>query len=454
MTRRLATVRARTTLVASSVVAVALIVGAITLLILLRGRLIDAERSAASLRSRDIAALVESGRVADLLSYPGEESGFSQIVDSKGMVTAATRNIAGEPAVTGLRPVAGSNIDEIRSDLPIGDGQRFLISARSVDTGDGLVTVYTGASLDTADDTWRTVFIFLLIGSSLLVGLVALVTRIVVNRSLAPVEAIRSEVTAISEHELHKRVPEPRTGDEIDRLAASMNQMLDRLERSSVRQRGFVADASHELRSPLASARATLEVAAAHSNNLEDARRSIIEALVDHDRLEALVDDLLTLARLDDPGATPHDSIDFREVVNDVVASRPERLLGLALPPTPVPVRGNAAQLRRVVTNILDNALRHRAANTDVSLDVVGDLVILRVDDDGPGIPQAERNRVFERFVRLDDARTAERGTGLGLAIVKEIVTAHAGSVQIDTSPSGGARVEIRLPVPRTATEV
>ncbi|MSV83987.1 MAG: HAMP domain-containing protein [Actinobacteria bacterium] len=444
----LQSVRARTTLVASLVVAIALAFASAALLVLLRDRLVAVEFSATALRSRDVAALAADGEVPDNLSFPGDDDGFTQVVSSDGRVVAATGNVAGESPQSEMRPQVGERSNEIRSELPVGDGERFAISARAVQTDDGRVTVLTGASLHAADETLRSVANFLLIGTPVLIALVALVTRQVVNRALSPVDGIQRQVTEISQMDLHKRVPEPGTGDEIDRLAQSMNQMLDRLERSSERQSRFVADAAHELRSPLASARTTLEVSAAHPSGEAMLLAAINDALLDHDRLEALLDDLLMLARLDDPSATQTmRSIDLRDVVATFIESRTDDRLGVEMSQGPVLVTGSSSQLSRVLTNVVDNALSHCRSAVELSLLSANGNAVIIVDDNGPGVPVEDRDRIFERFVRLDQARTAERGTGLGLAIVRDTVLAHHGEVELGESPLGGARVTLRLPL-------
>lgn len=444
---RVAGIRVRTAAVAASVVAVALVLACGVLLVLLRDRLVGAEVSAASLRSRDIAALVADGELPDDLSFPGDDLGFSQVVAADGAVVAASGNVAGEPRQTDRQPPTGASLEEIRTGLPVGDGERFALSVRTVPSSDGPLTVIAGSSLTAADDTWSSVLLIMLIGVPALVVLVTLLTRRVVNTALQPVEAIRSEVAEISQHDLHKRVPEPGTGDEIDRLAASMNSMLERLENSSEQQRRFVADASHELRSPLASARATLEVSAAHSHDVAGLRAAIDDALIDHDRLEALLADLLALAQLDAASASGRiRSVDMNDVATRAAQRYTDPRLQVDVADGPQAIFGNPSQLDRVLTNLLDNALTHCTDVVRVSVAADHADVVVTVDDDGPGIALSERSMVFERFVRLDEARTADRGTGLGLAIVRDTVRSHGGDVRVETSPLGGARFEVRLP--------
>ena len=176
---------------------------------------------------------------------------------------------------------------------------------------------------------------------------------------------------------------------------------------------------------------------------------SIDDALVDHERLNALLDDLLTLARLDDPATvTATRRVDLGDLITECVARSADHRLRAKRVDRPAFVVGRSSQLRRVITNLTDNALAACREVAEGSVRLEGDDVTLRVDDDGPGIAPADRERAFDRFVRLDEARTAERGTGLGLAIVREIVREHNGHVEIGDSPSGACRVTLRLPRP------
>jgi signal transduction histidine kinase len=279
----------------------------------------------------------------------------------------------------------------------------------------------------------------------------AVLTWFLVARALRPVEEIRSEVDLIRGGELDRRVPETGAGDEIDRLAATMNRMLDRLERATERQRQFVSDASHELRSPLASIRMQLEVAVAYPDRVDwdDVASGVLE---EGGRMEALVDDLLALARADEGAVEASDDVvRIGDVARDEAAGR-------TAPPTidisrveRVTVRGDEGALRRVIRNLLDNAVRHAVDVVRVEIRRDGDEVVLAVEDDGTGIPDGERERVFERFTRLEEARTRDAGgTGLGLAVVRAVVEAHGGTVHAGDAPLGGARIEARIPARRS----
>jgi signal transduction histidine kinase len=246
-------------------------------------------------------------------------------------------------------------------------------------------------------------------------------------------------------------VPEPATNDEIGRLARTMNAMLDRLEQASTTRRRFVSDASHELRSPVAAIRTDVEVALAEGERA-DWPATARAVLTEEARLDALIGDLLLLAASDESSAstTATARVDLETLVVEEAARR--RRLDVSVDvatddPDTLAVSGDRAQLQRVLANLLDNACRHGQRRVDVTLRSVGDIVIIDVDDDGPGIAPADRQRVFERFARLDEGRDRDRGgAGLGLAVVDAIVRSHGGSVSIGDSPLGGARFMVEIP--------
>ncbi|MGW4519792.1 sensor histidine kinase [Amycolatopsis sp. NPDC004378] len=276
---------------------------------------------------------------------------------------------------------------------------------------------------------------------ALLVGVVA---WLAVRRSLRPVEAIRSEVAEIGAGDLGRRVPDPGTGDEIARLAGTMNSMLGRLDEAVARQGRFTSDASHELRTPLASLRTQLEVLLAHPDRV-DWRRTCEGALLDVTRLQDLVADLVLLGKLDHGGPDRFTAVALSDVIDVVVAGRAGVVVEVDGAPV---VLGHRARLERLVRNLVDNALRHALSRVVVSVSVVDGAVVLVVADDGPGVPEADRERVFDRFVRLDDARDRdEGGSGLGLAIVAEIARAHGGTAEAE----GGSRFAVRLPELKTS---
>lgn len=444
--RRFLTVRNRTTAVAAIVVAVALCIGAVGLVGLLRDRLIGGQRTAAELRAQDVAALAESGELPDQLSFPGEDEGLTQVIDRNGTVVAATDNLEGEPPISDLRPDGDDPESEIIDDAPVGEGESFVVVATTVDTEAGPVTILSSASLEETEETVRAMSVALVLGIPVLVALVAIVTRALVGRALKPVERMRREASEITEQDLHRRLDEPGTGDEIDHLAETLNEMLGRLDAANVRQRRFVTDASHELRSPLASARAALEVAVAHPDKV-DAQRAMTSALVDQARLERLVDDLLLLAKVTGSEVRPTEPVDLGEVLADEVAAAPDQRVRVVHDGRPAVVAADQRTLARVVRNLLENARRHAHDEIRVSCSSAGGTVHLRVEDDGDGVPAADRDRIFDRFTRLDEARAREAGgSGLGLSIVRSAVEDLGGTVGVGDSDLGGAAFTATIP--------
>jgi signal transduction histidine kinase len=304
--------------------------------------------------------------------------------------------------------------------------------------------VYAAVSLAEVHRTISALAGLLAAGLPLLLVLVAGTTMLMVRLALRPVDAIRAEVTEITGRDLHRRVPEPPTDDEIGRLANTMNIMLDRLESFSRRQQEFVADVSHELQSPLAASRTELEVAL-HHTAAADWSRAARTALDEHDRMERLVHDLLLLARTDEGSLeVGHVRVDLDDVVRSEIARLSDRARVRidARAVEPVEVRGNADLLAQVVRNLLENANRHAATGVEVGLRD-RDGAVLTVSDDGPGVRADDRERIFQRFTRADASR--ERGiggSGLGLAIARRIVELHGGRIFVD----GGARFVVELP--------
>ncbi|MFH9978987.1 sensor histidine kinase [Streptomyces sp. NPDC017179] len=307
-------------------------------------------------------------------------------------------------------------------------------------------TVYAGSSLEDEQATLDQVTKSLLTGLPFLLAVVAAVTWLVTRHALRPVEGIRAEMAEITgSGHLSRRVPEPRSGDEIARLARTTNQTLAALERSVERQQRFIADASHELRSPIANLRTQLEVADAHPELLDT--HDLVQDVV---RLQHLATDLLLLARLDAGESPAGARLDLADLVREEVAARAatDRFVpAVTLEGESLAVTGSRTQLARVLANLLDNAQRHAAGAVKVTAAVEGDDVVLTVGDDGPGIAPEDRERVFERFVRLDEARSRDAGgAGLGLAIAQNVVLRHGGSLTVGGDPGEGAVFRARLP--------
>jgi signal transduction histidine kinase len=417
--RRLTTVRARTTLAATVIVGVAFAVASLALVVTLHRSLVTHVDDVADVQAADVAGLAAQGSLPPALTRASDDGTVTQVVDAHGQVVAATAGVREPLPVAGFR--AGTRT--------IGE-QRVV--ARPARTPTGPVTVYVATSLEPVDDAVSRLGRALALGGPLLVLFVGLTTWVVVGRALRPVELIRAQVAEISDRSLGRRVPVPSVNDEIRRLATTMNTMLGRVEAGVDRQRRFVADASHELQTPLASFRTDLEVALAHPE-VTDWPTTGGDLLATSSAMERLVHDLLYLARADGAAATPTSPVD----VDDVVLEEVHALRARGRVPvdtaqvSAAAVVGRRDDLARVVRNLLDNADRHAATCVSLALSTKGDEVALVVADDGPGIPLADRERVFERFTRLDDARArATGGSGLGLAIAREVVEAHGGTIE------------------------
>lgn len=440
-------VRFRITVVAASLVAFVLAVVSVFLVFEQRRQLTAALDESLVQRAEDVTALVIAS-APDLTGVlvATDPEAYAQVVDDSGDVVAATPNI------TGMRPLAAAPIGprSIRTiaGLPIDDDE-FRVVSRRADTAAGSFVIHVAANYDDVGDSTRVLSTSLTIVVPIVTALLALLTWWLVGRTLSPVEAIRREVSTIGGRDLQRRVPNPPGDDEIARLAGTMNEMLERLEQSARRQQAFVGDASHELRTPLTRIRTELEVAlAAGASDHRNVLESVLEETV---ALQRLVADLLYTASSDAGAFVLHagpvdlDDVVLREAHR--IAARGRVRVDTAHVSGAL-VAGDRALLDRAVANLADNAERHAASLVRFELFEAEGMGVLRIDDDGPGIPQERRSDVFERFVRVDDARSrSEGGTGLGLAIVRDIVHAHGGSISVADAPAGGARFVVRLPL-------
>jgi signal transduction histidine kinase len=421
-----ASIRLRTTVLAVLVTAVAVVIGAVTLVLLTRASLEGGIRDAAESRALMIADRLRTSGLPDPVP---SSSGTDEAADDEDSDDDFAWEILDD---SGTVVRSSETLDE-----------RSL----RVTEDEGPYTVVVLASLEEVDDATKALATPLLMGVPGALILVGGVTWVGVTGALAPVERIRREVEEITGERLDRRVPQPVARDEIHRLAATMNRMLTRLQDSRERQQRFVADASHELRSPLAAIRQAAEVARSHPGALPEGE--LAEAVLEESgRMERLVEQLLLLTRTGGAGVRQLRDVDLDDLA--MAEARRVRRAGLTVDTSGVGagrVRGDATALAQVVRNLTDNASRHAHGAVTVTVRAAGDGVELVVEDDGAGVPESERERVFERFVRLDEARDRDAGgSGLGLAIVKEIVTAHGGTVGITASALGGARFVVRLP--------
>ncbi|MGN6635793.1 MAG: HAMP domain-containing sensor histidine kinase [Oryzihumus sp.] len=444
--RRLS-LRARLLLIGVAGVAVALALGSAALygvLVVTVNHTIDAEARASA---ADVVALVDSGRLSSPIPVAGAQ--VVQVVDGSGRVVSASVNADRltpllRPAE--LRQALAGQTTEVPGARAGVNGPLRAVAVRA---GPAATPVSVVVALQVGDVTQsqRVLLRTLVLTYPLLLLVLAAIAWRVIGSALRPVEELRAGAERISGSGHDERLPVPASADEIHALALTLNGMLDRLDAARERQRGFVADAAHELRSPLASMRTQLEVA----ERLGEGGALPAELLADVARLTRLVEDLLLLARADSSVAPPQrESFDAAALLTDVA----DRYAGSRVPVSvtsgagPVPVRGDREELRRALTNLVDNAVRHARSRVVLAARAPIGAAVLTVTDDGPGIPEALRENVFERFTRLDDARDRDAGgTGLGLAIVRELVRRSGGSVRLlDADPPPGLCVELVFP--------
>lgn len=440
-------IRASTVLSAIVTLTIALVVGALILRSQLRDSLYSSISDQAMTRATGVAQLVSTGDFEPTLQASGALPGWVQVIDSNGTIVASTANIA--TLKTPFAPVLALRTPSMRalSGLAIDEGERLAVASIGASHQSTNYTVLAAVPLDIADVADARVARVLLIVFPTLLILAAFLVSTVLRRALRPVENIRKQVATISSSDLSRRVPVPAGNDEISRLAITMNSMLGRLEHSADQQRSFVADASHELRSPFASLRSQLEVSTIDNSN-QIWKETVDNMLIDHDRLERLVSDLLLLTRTDSKEALVLEPIDLGYLVRHELSRRlipTGQIRSIDCPN--LLISGDQDALIRVLRNLVDNAERHAQTSVHVGVTSIGAAsVSLIVHDDGPGIPCGQEHRIFERFVRLDDARTSDAGgSGLGLAIVAELADAQHGTVVVDPK-SSGARFVVTFP--------
>ncbi|WP_217178876.1 cell wall metabolism sensor histidine kinase WalK [Streptomyces sp. AC495_CC817] len=351
--------------------------------------------------------------------------------------------------VQGGRPAANDDDAEELPVVPEDAVQRVVVDgdaylAASDETDAGMLTV--ARPIAHVDEATATASLVLAVAVPVLLVVIGAVVWVVASRALAPVERMRRQVDDIDGSGLDRRV-DPGRDDELGALAATMNRMLDRIEHAQKTQRRFVSDASHELRSPLATIRQHAELAVAHpsATSVEEVGRVVRDEGM---RMQELVEGLLLLARLDEGAQAPRAPVD----IDDIALAEVRRLRGMGVEVDghgigPGRVTGAETLLSGAVRNLVDNAARHASRLVTVRVRTAQPWVLVEVEDDGSGVPENQRERVFERFARLDDARARdEGGSGLGLAIVREVARAHGGDVTVTSGEHGGARFVLRLP--------
>jgi len=374
---------------------------------------------------------------------------YVQFVAPDGHVAGAGTAAQGLPPLAAPAAVAGA---EIVPGTVEGVGTVRVLS-EPVASNPKVTLVLARSSQNVIDvhDTLLRLLVQLVVAGSVLLS--ALIWW-VVGRALRPVDAMRQRVDDLGDGDLAARLDPPGTGDELDRLAGTLNDLLGRLEQAVARERRFVADASHELRTPITAVRSLLETEARDPSLVVLTRA---DALARMNQLQDLVEQLLVLARVDAAAAAGPDlPVDLDELVLGQ-AHQLQRSTHLRVDTSRVSggqVAGRDADLGRLVENLATNASRYARSMVAFTVHQFGDVVELVVDDDGPGIPAEDRGRVFERFNTLDPVRTsAEGGAGLGLSIAAAIVAAHHGTIRVGDAPGGGARFEVRLPSYQPAPE-
>lgn len=443
--------RARLTLLATALFSFAVITGAVLLLILQRYALTRTLDQDAAKAANQAAAAQSGGQFPRTINVTTPGIDGVQVVDASDRVVATTPGMDRGHSFVLPEQLAG-----IRSgDRPTVPDPASAAPLRVVGLSVGVHTVLVYTDISRVDDSLNLLTRAALIGSPLAVLVMALASYGVITLSLRPVAALRhgaADITAAGLAE--QRLPLPSAQDEIHRLAVTLNAMLDRIDSATSRQRTFVGDAAHELRSPLASLRVQLEVAQRLGPTV-DWSGLIDDVLVDVGRLDRLVADLLTLARLDESGGrlTRREPVALDELVHGVVDGHEHGRVAVSLTAVPTPTVGDPDSLRRVVINLVNNASRYAATTVWVSVEPVTRdgraFAQLVVEDDGPGIPAHERERVFDRFYRVQESRSRETGgTGLGLPIVRDIVRNHGGRVWLSGRDGGapGLRAVVLLP--------
>ena len=371
---------------------------------------------------------------------------YVQFVTGDGRVAGAGTAAQGLPALAGPSSAGATTIATSQVD---GVGAvRVLSEPVTSNPQVTLVLARSAQNVAEVHDTLQRLFVALVVAGSVL--LCALIW-VVVGAALRPVDAMRRRVGDLGDRDLSTRLEPPGTGDELDRLAGTLNDLLARLEQAVAREHRFVADASHELRTPITAVRTLLETEAADPSLVVLTRA---DALARLHELQDLVEDLLVLARVDAGGPPLDVPVDLDELVLGQ-ARQLQRSTTLRVDTSRVSggqVAGRDTDLGRLVENLASNASRYARSTIAFTVHQFGEAVELVVDDDGPGIPPSERDRVFERFNTLDPARAADGGgAGLGLSIAAAIVAAHGGTIRIGEAPGGGARFEVRLPAYRPA---
>ncbi len=395
-------------------------------------------------RAADVAALVTQADTG--LSDSQFRPEFAQVLDPRGRVFDATPGLA--------RPLLGGNelVQARRGPLLAGStlgSERVRLFARPVAAQGKRLVVVVGSPLETRDDALTALRTELLIGGPVGLVVASVIGYLLAAAALRPVERMRARAAAISGAPPSERLPVPPSNDEVARLGETLNAMLGRLEAALERERSFVADASHELRMPLAHLQAEIELALESPRGRDELEGALRSVASEADRLSQLAEDLLLLARVDE-GKLPirPEEADLKELLDNVVLrfQRRARDAGRTIETAGSGrARVDRVRVEQALANLIENALRHGAGTVLVSAREDGGTVELHVTDEGQGFEPDFAMRAFERYTRADRSR-GDGGLGLGLAIVRAIAEAHGGSAALAPAAGGGADASIRFP--------
>ena len=440
--------------VTAVVVIIPLIVGVFVLATLLQRSLTGSLTSRVSQQADAVATAVHHDGIRRSVLLGTDSAMRTVVLDQSGTVVLAAPDDVTAP-LSADRPEGDRRILRgARHWWWPGDIDNPMVVSRGVDVGARHYVVQVSASQQPQHEAISTDAKILLLGTPVLTALAAALAWWVAGRALAPVDRMRSEVDAIEAGRLDNRVEVPPQKDEIAALAVTLNRMLDRLESSQTRQQRFVADASHELRSPLATLQAAADLASADPADEWPVVQPTVYAELD--RMNALIGDLLLLARIEERrSSAPAAEVDLDDLAQAEVGRwRGQERVSVRYAGSPSRAWAPQASIERVLRNLVDNGIRHAAGQVVVTTSTGPDgVALLMVDDDGPGIVAADRERVFDRFVRLDEGRSRDvGGFGLGLAIVRELIRSAGGEVRADASRLGGARFTVSLRAPQDSS--
>ncbi|WP_049569883.1 HAMP domain-containing sensor histidine kinase [Nonomuraea sp. SBT364] len=435
--------RGRVTLVATAVAALVLTPVAVGSVVIARSLVADTVWSDARDTAGRTVTEVRTGGLKPGTTVPLLDPSINliQVVAPDGTIVAASDAARNRPPLSGVRPPPGAGAVDTAT---CRSGECLHLTAMRVSGDPGAAVVYAGRRSPSVLAT-RTLEATVAAQLVALVALAAWATWAVTGWALRPVGAMRAELDEVNVGDLSSRVTQPRGEDEVAQLARAVNGTLARLERSAQQQRQFASDASHELRTPIAGLRAQLESAELYPEET-DLQALVKSCLRDTDRLEAIITDLLLLARIGSRVDVAKERTDLAELVRQELSARKDKIPVRAELEEGVAVQGVRLQLVRVLTNLLDNAQRHAESRVRVTVSREDGQAVLAVENDGAQIAEEDRERIFERFTRLDAARSRDAGgTGLGLAIARDVAMAHSGEIRVEDHPEG-ARFVLRLP--------